>query len=228
MILKALADYYHRLEEDPDIEIAPQGFEDKPIDYVVVIDANGNFVNLRDTREGVGRNRKGRPTRVPKGVKKASGIVANLLWDTAPYTLGRALPQKNKDYQKLSDRAAKQHDAFIDKIDSFFSGLDDVGILSLLVFLKNESHEPVFIHPLWSEIENGGGNISFMLEGDDQLICQRRKVINYIVANTKQTGVTQICALSGHSDVPVKLHTAIKGVWGAQSSGANIEHPTHL
>lgn len=222
MILKALADYYHRLEETPNIDIAPQGFEDKPIDFVVVIDKTGRFVNLRDTRQGVGRTRKGRPTRVPKGVKKASGIVANLLWDTAPYTLGRALPEKNKDYQKLSDRAVKQHVAFIEKIESFFNGFEDVGIISLLAFLKNESHEPVFIHPLWSEIEEGGGNISFMLDGDDQLICQRRAVVAYIIASITPTGVTQTCAVSGNSDVPAKLHTAIKGVWGAQSSGANI------
>jgi len=222
MILKALSDYYHRLEETPDINIAPQGFEDKPIGFVIVIDETGRFVNLRDTRQGVGRTRKGRPTRVPKGVKKASGIVANLLWDTAPYTLGRALPEKNKDFHKLSARAVKQNFAFIDKIESFFNGFDDVEILSLLAFLKNKAHERVFEHPLWNEIEEGGGNISFMLEGDDQLICQRREVVACVIANINPTGDTQTCAVSGDRDVPAKLHTAIKGVWGAQSSGANI------
>ena len=33
---------------------------------------------------------------------------------------------------------------------------------------------------------------------------------------------SQICLVSGNPDTPARLHTAIKGVWGAQSSGANI------
>jgi CRISPR-associated protein Csd1 len=32
----------------------------------------------------------------------------------------------------------------------------------------------------------------------------------------------QICLVSGNPDTPARLHTPIKGVWGAQSSGANI------
>ena len=222
MILKALADYYHRLEEDNEIDIAPQGFEDKPIDYVVVIDTTGRFVNLRDTRQGVGRSRKGRPTRVPKEVKRTVKINANLLWDKVPYSLGIALPEKNKNYEELAGRATKQHDAFIQKIESVFDGCEDAGIKALLSFLKNTPHDFILEHPLWEEIKNGGGNITFMMEGDDQLICQRRDVVAHIVDNITPTGVTQTCAVSGHGDVPAKLHTAIKGVWGAQSSGANI------
>ncbi len=40
--------------------------------------------------------------------------------------------------------------------------------------------------------------------------------------SAKPNGSTQICSIKGTEDVPAELHTAIKGVWGAQSSGANI------
>ena len=33
---------------------------------------------------------------------------------------------------------------------------------------------------------------------------------------------SQVCLITGNKDVSSRLHTAIKGVWGAQSSGANI------
>ena len=39
---------------------------------------------------------------------------------------------------------------------------------------------------------------------------------------TDELTVPQICLVSGSPDTPARLHTAIKGVWGAQSSGANI------
>jgi CRISPR-associated protein Csd1 len=150
MILKALADYYQRLFDDPNIEIAPPGFELKSIDYIVVIDNEGKFINFRDVRKGTGRRRNGRPTLVPKGVKRASNILSNLLWDTVPYSLGRALPDKNRDFEELSTRAVEQHAAFVEKIEQIFEGSDDCGIQALLTFLhaadlKSKTMEEIFL-----------------------------------------------------------------------------------
>lgn len=222
MILKALADYYQRLFDDPNIEIAPPGFELKSIDYIVVIDNEGKFINFRDVRKGTGRRRNGRPTLVPKGVKRAANILPNLLWDTAPYSLGRALPDKNRDFEELSFRAVKQHAAFVEKIEQIFEGSDDCGIQALLTFLHAADFKPIFQHEIWTEIENSGGNISFSLSDDPQLICQRKKVVARLLETNQPQGKTQTCLVSGICDVPAKLHTAIKGVWGAQASGANV------
>jgi len=222
MILKALADYYQRLVDDLDIEIAPPGFELKNIDYFVVINNEGKFINLRDARKETGSRRKGRPTLVPKSVKRASNILPNLLWDTAPYSLGRALPGKNKNIEKLSGRAVEQHAAFVEKIEQIFDGSSDGGIQALLTFLHAADFNAVFQHETWTEIEKAGGNISFSLSGDPQPICQREEVVKRLLEASQPQGNTQACSVRGISDVPAKLHTAIKGVWGAQSSGANI------
>ncbi len=42
------------------------------------------------------------------------------------------------------------------------------------------------------------------------------------MTKTHPSASTQTCAISGADDTPAELHTSIKGVWGAQSSGANI------
>ena len=85
MILKALADYYDRMLNDPDCDVAPPGFEKKPIPFLISIDKNGRFVNLRDTRTGEGRSRIAREFKVPQGEKKqlaskqtCSGITLNM------------------------------------------------------------------------------------------------------------------------------------------------------
>jgi CRISPR-associated protein Csd1 len=214
MILKALADYYQRLVEDPNVEIAPPGFEQKAIDFLIVLNKDGSFENLRDVREGTGRQRKGRQTLVPKGVKRSSGVAANLLWDTCAYVFG--INPSNPE------RGKKQREAFLEIIEQTFVGCSDDGIQAIVAFLKNQKYEPVFSHSLWKEVEEFGGNISFVFEDDSELICQRPDVITSILKKTTLADRRQVCILSGADDVPAELHTAIKGVWGAQSSGANI------
>jgi len=62
-----------------------------------------------------------------------------------------------------------------------------------------------------------------MLEGDKRLICQRPAVLERVLREQDYPEESiQRCALTGEEDIPSLTHTAIKGVWGAQSSGANI------
>jgi hypothetical protein len=58
MILQALHDYYRRLVEEN--RVAGQGFQEKEIPFVIVLDAKGAFVDLEDTCAGEGRNRRAR------------------------------------------------------------------------------------------------------------------------------------------------------------------------
>ena len=222
MILKALADYYDRLADDPSVDVAPPGFERKAVDFAVVIGAEGTFQNLRNLREGTGKNRQGAKRLIPRSVKRAAGIASNLLWDTAPYALGIALPEKNKDLERLQERAVEQHKAFIDRVLDLAADCDDHGLKALLIFLKNDGQDAVIAHPEWPSVEADGGIISFALDGDAGLICQRPAVVSVLKQRSRPEGKRQACAISGLLDVPVRLNTAIKGVWGAQSSGANI------
>lgn len=222
MILKALADYYDRLADDPSVDVAPPGFERKAVDFAVVIGEDGSFLNLRDLREGTGKKRHGRSSLVPKGEKKTSGIAANLLWDTAPYALGKALPEKGKNLEDMQERAIPQHQAFVDRISALASACEDAGLQALQAFLQGDGKDSVFKHAVWPDVETDGGVISFMLDGDTGLICQRRQVVQAMIDTTQSDGRKQACSVSGRLDVPAKLHTAIKGVWKAQTSGANI------
>lgn len=101
MILQALKEYYDRKAADPDSEMAPQGWERKEIPFIIVLDNEGNLIQIEDTREGEGKKKRAKTFLVPQAVKKTSGIAANLLWDTAGYVFGdikgnnkRAIEQK--------------------------------------------------------------------------------------------------------------------------------------
>ena len=58
MILQALYEYYQRKAADPGSTIAPHGLEWKEIPYLILIDKKGNFLELQDTTEGVGKQQK--------------------------------------------------------------------------------------------------------------------------------------------------------------------------
>ena len=87
--------------------------------------------------------------------------------------------------------------------------------------------EALAAHPLWEEIRSTNPLMTFRLQGDIELVCQRPAVVSAAApTSTRHTraGTSGIrCAWSPASRLALeRLHPAIKGVWGAQTSGANI------
>lgn len=224
MILHALAEYYRRLQSEGLIDVASQGFQKQPIPFVIVLNRAGSFVSLLDTRTGEGKARTARVFNVPKAVKRASGIAANLLWDTPAYVLGRPKPDPKKDPARLVERAIQQKQCFISTLRSRLSMvLDEPGVSSVLEFLERGDFDEVFKHPAWPEIEQSGANLSFQLKDDIGLVCERPAIIDALTASLDGSDSgQQTCLVTGKMDEPARLHTALKGIWGAQPSGANI------
>lgn len=221
MILKALADYYERLLNDPGQNVAPPGFEKKAIPFLIVLDRQGRFVTLFDTRTGEGKDKTARSFLVPQGVKKTVNIAANLLWDNPQYVLGfsKEGSKKERDLKRARDALI----AFIERIDGIFGQPSQVeAVWAVQRFLSQKDFDRVFAHEFWKEIAETNANLTFILESENKLIVQDDEVIKQIMDHTGPIGRAQVCAVSGVMDTPAILHTAIKGVWGSQTSGANI------
>ncbi len=222
MILNALYDLYQRRMEDPDPKqrLPVYGFEEKPIPYILVIDADGHLKNLRCTLSE-GKKPVAQAFLVPQGVKKASGIAANLLWDTLEYVLG-------VDTRGKPERVREQHAAFCARIQALpESAQQDVGIIAIQRFLKQFVPAQIEAFADWPILLETNPNLSFSLLGDEDhpLICQRPavKLACEPLAEDDATAATNaICLVTGETGPTERLHTVIKGVWGAQSSGANI------
>jgi len=174
MILQALGSYYHRLAEESGIDVAAEGFERKEIPFLIEIDSGGRLVALHDIRDGVGKKREGRIFKVPKGVKKTSGIAANLLWDTPNYVLG--VPKKTAGKEAKKDQTAvarQQKAAFVRKIvDSLSDALNDDGVRAVLSFLDQADYPELFAHSAWKEIEERGSVVTFKQIG--RASCRER------------------------------------------------------
>ena len=211
MILHALSQYYERKSSVDEGALPLLGFERKIIPAIIEISQQGELVQVRVND----KDSSSSEYIVPQGVKKTSGVAANLLWDNTEYVLGLVITGK-------PERVIQQHEAFIKRIKSLDEpAKNDEGIQSLLCFLDNFDITILKENPHWEFLQSNP-NVSFQLQNDSCLICERKNVIDTLSKHKTVNGPQSVCLITGASDEPERLHPAIKGVWGAQSSGANI------
>ena len=208
-VLAALARAYERLPDAP-----PFGFAVEKIGFVVSLNPNGTVAQVVDLRVAGKRPQ-------PVGIEvpapgRTSGIAPNFLWDKTAYVLGVTAGE--------GKRTRQEHDAFKAMHRDWLVAAEDEGLVALLRFLDLWNPED-FQPPLWSE-EMRDQNIVFALESERlaDIFLHDRPVARAVWARIKGAAASeaQTCLISGKSGPVARLHPAIKGVWGAQTSGARL------
>lgn len=226
MILQALTHFHARMVETSVAAVALEGFEWKRIPFVIVLDPEGTVVALQDTRTGETRGNQGSLFLVPKGAKKTSGVSANLFWDNPSYVLGHPKEGLAKHAHKSAVQAKERQQCFIGLIRELFPDpIRDAGVRAVLLFLEKADYRQITACDYWPEIKGKGCNLTFRLEGDDCLVCQRPSVIRSLSAGSEELPDApdrQTCLVSGARVTPIRLHTAVQGVWGILPSGAPL------
>ena len=147
------------------------------------------------------------------------------MWDNAEYALG--IPRKVKPGQKKPspDRIRQQHQAFVERIEALPQpALDDAGLRAVRRFLDAIPCKELMRLLQWPELR-ANPYLSFRLAGESALICQRpvvKAAIEALAEEAADASDRGICLITGEARGISRLHPAIKGVWGAQTSGANI------
>ena len=214
MILQALNSYYQRMDAHQPGALAPYGLERKSLPVIIELDHQGGVHQINISKD------KQTPKLyvLPKAVKRASGIAANLLWDNAEYVLGLTRPGGK------AARVAEQHHAFVERLRQL--RCNDVGVQALLSFMESLDLSSLQQRPEFdAEFFATNPNVSFQLADDTCLICERPAVREAALASISAPSADDLkgfCLVSGESASIERLHPSIKGVWGAQSSGANI------
>jgi CRISPR-associated protein Csd1 len=213
VILQALCEYYERTRGEE--EIPEPGFSRQKIQFALIIDGDGNLLQVRDLRF-IQNNKPGpKELIVPETVKRASGIAANFAWDNTMYALGATAADKAK-------RAASAFTAFKKRNHEVGDGIDDEGIKALLRFLDKWQPSKAANLDNWEEM--AGLNVVFQLDEDLGFIHDRPRVrdawLHYRTLKTSKT--TSTCLVTGTKASISRLHPSIKGVKNAQTSGAAI------
>ena len=214
MILHALTQYYQRKAKS-DGGVAPEGFENKEIPFIIVIDKQGKFIQLEDTRELKNKKKVARTFLVPKGLGRSgskSYEVSNILWDHYGYVLAYA-------GEKGQEQADKQHASFTAKVSELKQVLpDDAGVAAVAAFLASAAEKNKVMQAAnWAECAKVKGcNLSFRLVDEAvDLVCQSKAVQAYVSqANQAQSDNVPkgICLVTGKPAPITRLHNPVKGV----------------
>jgi CRISPR-associated protein Csd1 len=219
VILQELVRYYDRkaLDPDPTQRLPSLGLEDKEIRFVIEITADGRVVQLRDTQRLEGKKKRAQSFLVPIGEKKTSGVKSNLLWDTAQYVIG--LERERKGKAELTP-----HQAFRQRLEALPElARADAGVQAVLAALDRADWSVLHTHEAWPEVVEANPVMTFALAGDMGLVCQRAPVVAAATAPADNAdAAVAMCLIDGQQQPFERVHASIKGVWGAQSSGANV------
>jgi CRISPR-associated protein Csd1 len=234
MILQRLNELYGRLLENPDSvtgqpRVPPYGFTDENISYCLVLSKAGELVDIQDVRDTSEKKPKARRLSVPQPAKRTSGVKPNFLWDKTAYMLGI---EGNKDKTTAKEMpwvlAEKTHAAFKQFHLNLLVNQDDAGLIALRQFLVDWKPEQ-FSHAPFT-LEHVDANVVFKLDGEVGYIHERSaakrlwlSLLNPVAQNENESpNVHGMCLVTGEQAPLSRLHPAIKGVYGGQSSGGSI------
>lgn len=229
MILQALTSLYEALAQKG--EISKEGWSREKISFALGIDENGDLLRITPLFETVdgpkGKTREvPQKMTVPAAVKRTSGAAANFLWDNSSYILGVSLKKGENDAEreKRRNKDIKCFEACRELHHSMLDGMEYPAAKAVLNFLDKwepqKAEENNLVAQYAKEILSGA-NMVFRFNGgyvhdDPQLASVWQK------ANAKQKDNIGQCLITGELDAIPNTHPTIKGVQGAQSSGAAL------
>lgn len=217
MILQSLHRYYERLIEQQAEDVAPTGCSLEKISFEILLTPDGSAVQVSDIRDTSGRKPLPRMLHVPQAEKRTVGVKSNFLWDKTSYVLG---------VSSTSKRADKEHEAFVELHEKTLAGESDPGLKAMLCFLRAWSPEQFEARGFPPDMIDA--NLVFRLDGEQCFLHDRpaaRAVRARLLAGNEAqepAGTEAICLVSGKAAPVARLHPSIKGVRGAQTTGASI------
>ena len=225
MILESLARYYRRLAAETDEmgnpKVPPYGFSEEKIGWILVLDKEGH---LKTVVPNLTADKKPQPKlmSVPRPEKRTSGIKPNFLWDKTAYALGvEANKNKAEAKEKPFTPSEKTFEAFKQYHLDLLQNSDDEGLQALCRFLQNWQPAHFAAENLPAEMLDA--NIAFSLEKPTALIHKREAAQSLWAGCMKSDEALEgLCLISGDTAPIARLHPAIKGVFGGQSSGGSI------
>jgi CRISPR-associated protein Csd1 len=218
MILQALYEYYNRSDK-----VAPAGKEYKEIVFLVKIRQDGTFVGIEDTRNEEGNGNKylvskswGRTGTTPQPFH---------FWDNFSYVFGFSSAniglekddideEKRAKLEKEVAKNKKSHNGFVNYVNHMRElHPNDVDVEAVYLFyMKNEDVLESLLRnsDKWDAIKrNLTKNLSFLIEGETEIVAAKERVISYSVKKSDEEGKA-ICLITGEKCVPVATFTKIK------------------
>lgn len=219
MILQALNDYYETLATRGNI--VRRGWSKAKVVYALDLGEDGALLDVTPMREETPRGKKTvlapKIMDVPEQLKRTVGVAANFLCDNSGYLLGVDAKGKPERTRKCFDAAAQLHQRLL--------GAEDCpAARAVCAFFQTWNPAAAQDHPALRDRYDdviSGGNLVFRLR--DRFVHEDPEVqACWDHRAAEEQGPMGRCLVTGQRVPIAAVHPAIKGVRGAQSSGAAL------
>lgn len=222
MILQALVQYYEALAKRGDVP--RPGWAVAKVSWELVLNKNGEPISLLPltTQEQRGKKTVTLPQNmtVPEPTKRAVNIASNYLCDSAKYLLGFDSNDNPERINRCFEAAKELHLCHLKEIDSPVAK-------AIYRFFDTWNPGNAEGHQAFRDIYDEaakGANIVFSFNGvyahEDEKI--RNEWIESYDTDKQSGKTTMQCLVTGKTLPIARLHNSVKGVRGAQSSGASL------
>ncbi len=219
MILQALTEHYETLAAQGKVDVL--GWGKAKISYALCIRDDGELERVMFLKQ-IPANGKKDPVpqliSLPAAVKRTVGIMPNFLWDNSSYLLG--VDDKGKP-----QRSVKCFEACRELHREILGDVDSPAARAVLAFFERWEPSKAQEHPAlaeyWADL-TASANLVFRWQDsyvhEDPQVRQAWQV-HY---GSDGDGPEMACLVTGRKGPAEPVHPAIKGVVGAQSSGAAL------
>lgn len=215
MILQALYDYYKILLEDPDCEIAPPMYSPAKVSYSLILSQDGELLDVRDLRISSGKKNIPRTLIVPEQPKRTSGISPFFLCDNTGYVLGM---EDKKGKEKFKTFCLLQ--------EQILDSCSSPEALAVKCFIVKWNPDESTNHPVIKNCYNElmGSNVVFQLDSSYSYVHNTAEIKTAWEKHLKGISAEYEahCLVTGNKSSIAKIHPNIKGIIGAQTSGAAL------
>lgn len=220
MILQALVKHYETLAEQG--KVSRQAWCRAKVTYALDIDTDGKLLGIISLRQSEERGKKTvwlpSPMEVPEMAARSSGVSANFLCDNSKYLLGIDNDGSGKRVLECFQAAREKHESVLEDVQS-------EAAVAVKHFFKNwdpmKAKEHLELLEKWEDI-TASGNLVFYVgtmyaHEDPDIRNAWEKSLQ-----AEGSGTQEICLVTGKRAEISRIHTVIRGVQGAQSSGAAL------
>ena len=220
MILQSLVRYYEILAEKGEVE--RPGWSKAKVSFALEISEKGELIGVLPLKDLDERGKKmvwvPKEIRVPQMLTRSSGVAANFLCDNTSYFLGTDTKGKPERSLECFECAKEKHLEILKNADSpaaeavkaYFETWDP----------GQTFHNPI-LQPYLDEMM-AGANLIFLWKG--RYVQEDREVQAAWETYRQQDEqeAESICLVTGERSSIARIHSNIKGLQGAQSSGAAL------
>lgn len=222
MILQALTEYYDTLLARG--ELSAPGWDDAcKVSFGLELDEDGSLIDLVPYQRTVQQGKKQKIQndqlmRVPAHLKRSSGVAPNFLCDSPAYLLGADAKGKPARARECFAASRTLH-------QSLLADADSPAARAILLFFEKWDPAHAAEHPVlvgrWAEVA-AAGNLIFCF--DLEPVTEDPDIARAWEAHygTDEEAEIGQCLVTGRVGPIARLHPAIKGIQGAQSTGASL------